>query len=108
MSHQFETEGPPNLHWHQFSHQLHLVTTGVLHHISIVYYCPTTHTTSMARNKSHKSHKALHTSLIAQRKNQNQIFTLLAAVAVGVVTKLVAPSICATPMNTYIEAYCKG
>ena len=54
----------------------------------------------MARNKSHKSSKALRTSLIAQRKHRNRIFTLLAATAVGVVTKLVAPSICATPMNT--------
>ena len=54
----------------------------------------------MARNKSHKSSKALHTSLIAQRKHQNQIFTLLAATAVRVVTKLVATSICTTPINT--------
>jgi len=42
MSHQFETEAPPNLQWHQFAHQSHLVTTGVPHYISIVYYCSTT------------------------------------------------------------------
>lgn len=54
----------------------------------------------MARNKSHKSSKALCTSLVTQRKQWNQIFTLLAATAVGGVTKLVVPSICITSMNT--------
>src|SRR5260370_12181780 len=54
----------------------------------------------MARNKSHKSFKALHTSLIAQRKHWNQVVTLIAAAAVGVVTNLVATSISTIPMNT--------
>src|SRR5260370_31402093 len=54
----------------------------------------------MARNKSHKSSKALHTSLIAQRKHQNRVVALIAAAAVGAVTNLVATSISTTPMNT--------
>ena len=67
-----------------------------------VPYHSTTHTVqpSMARNKSHKSSKALHTSLIAQRKHRNQVVTLIAAAAVRVVTNLVAISIFTTPMNT--------
>ena len=54
----------------------------------------------MVRNKSHKSSKAIHVSLTAQRKHRNWIFTLLAATAIGVVTKHLALSICTTPMNT--------
>ena len=37
----------------------------------------------------------------SQRKHRNRIFTLLAATAIGVVTKHLALSICTTPMNTH-------
>ena len=53
----------------------------------------------MGRPTSSKS-KALQYSLNAKRKHWKRCITLLAATVVGGVKRLVAPSICATPMNT--------